>query len=98
MLLDSDHKTDVAKALSVFNRIRESGEKQGDGLYFYEGLFAEAGPDGYSICLRDAGARLDIFFHNKFRFESESSAMRQAFLRKVNMIYDEFQPLAGIDD
>lgn len=85
---DTDLKLEVAKALSVFNRIVEQGERQKNGHHLFQGVSAETGYDGYTVSLYDAGARLDIFFHNKFKLIFQTNKQKQSFLRKLDAIYD----------
>ncbi|MCV6547353.1 MAG: DUF3081 domain-containing protein [Cohaesibacter sp.] len=85
---DTDLKLEVAKALSVFNRIIKQGERQKNGHHLFEGMHAEMGYDGYTVSLYDAGARLDIFFHNKFKMSFETNKQKQSFLRKLDAIYE----------
>lgn len=74
-----DSKIKVRQALRVFNRIVSEGQKKG-ASYQMNGINAETGFDGYTVSLFNDYVRLDIFFHNKHRFEFTNAKERDGFL------------------
>ena len=83
--MNSDDRVSVKKALRVFQKVCDAGEKTGDE-YQYNGLKASSDFDGYTVTLRNDYVSLDIFFHNKFNFEYTNQKERDLFLEKIDQI------------
>ena len=83
-------KVDLVKMLSVFNRIIDHGELQGDGGRLLEGLRASHDLDGYILTLYDSGVRLDLFFHNRYKLDFQSRDQLAAFMKKADAIFKRY--------
>ncbi|MFT6791525.1 MAG: hypothetical protein ACJA04_000727 [Cellvibrionaceae bacterium] len=79
-------KIEVRKALGVIDYIFSEGEKDGDA-YVLNGLRAKSDFDGYTVTLMNDYVTLNIYFHNKFRFEYSSKKERDQFLEKMDLLY-----------
>ena len=77
-----NRKVNIKEALLAFNTIITKGRHNGDE-YTLNGLTAHTDFDGYTITIRNDYVRLDIYFHNKFKFDYSSSAERMLFLEKI---------------
>ncbi|MCV6611981.1 MAG: DUF3081 domain-containing protein [Amphritea sp.] len=87
--INSGTKVDLVKLLSVFNWIRDHGEKQSGGEYVLGGLYASHDFDGYTLTLWDAGTRLDLFFHNRYKLDYQNRDQLLTFMRKVDVIFEQ---------
>ena len=79
------NEIDIHRALRVFNKVATLGEKQSDNIqsvYRLCGLNALTDFDGYTIILSDAQVRLDIFFHNKYKFDYPNNEALENFLAR----------------
>ena len=79
-------KIEVNKALAVFDRIIEKGEKEGD-VFVLNGLVAEPSFDGYSVTIKDEKVALHIHFHNQFNVEYDSRKDFDEFMLKLERAY-----------
>lgn len=90
-MADSDaplnSKVDLVKTLSVFNWIIDHGELQADGSRLLDGLYASHDFDGYTLTLYDAGARLDLFFHNRYKLDFQSREQLKSFMSKIDSVF-----------
>jgi len=87
------NEIDIQRALKVFNKVTQYGEKRvtsheedsnsiyGDG-YHLCGINAQTDHDGYTIVLSDAQVSLTVFFHNKYQFEYPTHDALDNFLRR----------------
>ncbi|QDE32494.1 MULTISPECIES: DUF3081 family protein [Shewanella] len=89
------NEIDIHRALKVFNKITQYGEKRAiesdddghlDHDYWLCGMSAQTDHDGYTISLSDAQASLTVFFHNKYQFEYPTNDALDNFLRRFNDI------------
>lgn len=81
------NEIDIHRALRVFNKVATLGEKQSDNIqsvYRLCGLNALTDFDGYTISLSDAQVRLDIFFHNKYKFDYPNNEALENFLARLD--------------
>ncbi|MBX2859230.1 MAG: DUF3081 domain-containing protein [Cellvibrionaceae bacterium] len=83
--MSNDDKISIKKALRVFQKILDSGEKT-DSEFRLNGLRASTDFDGYAVTLRNDYVCLDIFFHNKFAFKYSNQRERDLFLDKLDQI------------
>ena len=61
---------DIKLALRVTDKIFSHGTRQGDN-YQFAGFTAWTDFDGYTITLSDENVKLNIYFHNKYEFDSD---------------------------
>ena len=80
-----ERKVDVALALRAFNKVRESGERDGEG-FVYGGLRASTDFDGYTVILTDEVTTLRIFFHNKFSLEPTRGKAVERLLSRIKRV------------
>lgn len=71
--------------LSVFEKIRQHGEKSGD-TYILDGVKAYTDLDGYTVYLEDAFVSLRFGFHNQYHFDYEKSEHLEKFELKLKAI------------
>ena len=79
------NEIDIHRALRVFNKVTTLGDKQSDStesVYRLCGLNAVTDFDGYTISLSDVQVRLDIFFHNKYKFDYPNNEALENFLAR----------------
>ncbi|NCO71511.1 MULTISPECIES: DUF3081 domain-containing protein [Shewanella] len=90
------NEIDIHRALKVFNKVTQYGEKRAleDGFgghdYWLCGISAQTDHDGYTITLSDAQVSLTVFFHNKYQFEYPTNDALDNFLRRFNDV-ENFQ-------
>ncbi len=84
----SDPRVDLVKVLGVFNWIMDHGEKQSGGEHLLDGLYACHDFDGYTLTLYDAGTRLDLFFHNRYKLDYQSREQFISFMKKIDLLFD----------
>lgn len=78
-----DKKFDVSQALRVVAKVIELGEKKDDEYYFH-GLHASEGFDGYRVHLHDDYVKLDIDFHNTYNLDFNDHKALELFLSKIH--------------
>ena len=74
--------------LSIFEKIRENGEKKGEG-YFLGGITAFSDYDGYTIFMEDQLVKLRFGFHNTYHLDYEHEKHKDDFLKKLYNIANE---------
>ena len=79
------NEIDIHQVLRVFEKIREQGEKSGDGFYL-DGMTASSDFDGYTIFLKDAQCSLTVFFHNKYQYDYPSEQAHEDFVKRLHAI------------
>lgn len=79
------YKLEIIQALSVFEKILTYGVRQGDE-FFLDGLWATPSFDGYTATLHDNDVSLNIEFHNKVRWNYDSSKDLDIFMVKLRHI------------
>ncbi|AEE24528.1 MULTISPECIES: DUF3081 domain-containing protein [Paraglaciecola] len=75
--------------LSIFEKIRENGEKKGEG-YFLGGITAFSDYDGYTIFMEDQLVKLRFGFHNQYHFDYEKDEHMEQFEKKLNAINTDY--------
>ncbi|WP_434928296.1 DUF3081 family protein [Shewanella sp. HL-SH8] len=81
------NEIDIHRALRVFNKVTQYGEKTSDtaeSVYHLCGINALTGFDGYTITLSDVQVKLDIFFHNKYQFDYPNNEALDNFLKRFS--------------
>ena len=77
---------EARKALEVFEKIVEHGERRDDDWVFDQ-MSANSGYDGYTVTLSDHHGSLTVNFHNTLHFDCDSSKALQAFIEHIERIY-----------
>lgn len=80
-----DHKIDIHQALEAFNQVTSHGEKK-DGEYVLDGLWADAGFDGYTVTLRDEKVTLTVHFHSKYDLDFPTNHDLEIFLQRLERV------------
>ncbi|MEH6558811.1 MAG: DUF3081 family protein [Oceanicoccus sp.] len=78
-----DKKFDVAQALRVIAKVIDQGEKK-DDEYYFNGLYASEGFDGYRVHLHDDYVKLDVDFHNTYNLDFSDQKVLELFLSKIH--------------
>ena len=75
--------------LSVFEKVRQNGEKDGE-VHILEGVKAYTDFDGYTLFIEDALVKLSFGFHNQYHFDYESNSHYEAFEKKLKYIVNQY--------
>ncbi|WP_158768777.1 DUF3081 domain-containing protein [Paraglaciecola sp. L1A13] len=75
--------------LSVFEKIREKGERKGEG-YLLGGVTAFSDFDGYTIFMEDQLVKLRFGFHNQYHFDYEKDEHMAQFEKKLKAIAKDY--------
>ncbi|WP_026377216.1 DUF3081 domain-containing protein [Aestuariibacter salexigens] len=71
--------------LSVFEKIRQHGERQ-DDRYVLDGVTAYTDHDGYTVFMEDALVKLRVGFHNQYHFDYDKAEHLETFEKKLKAI------------
>ena len=71
--------------LAAADKIRSFGERR-DSVFMLEGVCLVLSHDEYTIELRDAKVSLSLYFHNKFKVDTEKQSDLEAFYAVVDRI------------
>lgn len=80
-----DNKVNVAKALRVYQKVVNEGERNQD-QFVWKGLSVGSDWDGYSINLSEGRVNLQIFFHQRFSLEAPNRKEASLFLKKLDRL------------
>jgi hypothetical protein len=83
-------KIEVGNALRVFQTVIDNGTKTDKG-YEFKGLIADTGFDGYTVTLSDGAVTLTVMFHQKFAVDSPNSQATENFIKRLDVLLDEYQ-------
>ncbi|MFT2092011.1 DUF3081 family protein [Paraglaciecola sp. 2405UD69-4] len=83
------NEIDSKFVLSVFDKMREHGEKQQE-QYALGGLKGSTDFDGYTLFIEDALVMLRFGFHNQYAFEYEKEEHLEQFLKKMTAIEQNY--------
>lgn len=85
MALAQQNALDTKVVLSVFDKIRSHGSRDGQ-QYHLEGITAFTDFDGYTVYLEDARVKLSFGFHNQYHFDYDNQQAFEQFLQKIEYI------------
>jgi hypothetical protein len=83
------NEIDSKFVLSVFEKMRQHGEKQ-DEKYVLGGLEAFTDFDGYTLFIEDALVKLRFGFHNQYDFEYAKEEHFEQFMKKMSAIEQNY--------
>ena len=84
------NKLDSRFILSVFEKIRKHGKKDGES-YSLEGLKASTDFDGYTLFIEDAKVFMQFGFHNQYHFDYSNQDDYEQFEKKLNAVASQYQ-------
>ncbi len=82
-----EHHIDHKVVLRAAEKIREHGERDGDG-YMLDGIHMETTADEYTLILRSHGVTFTLFFHNKYKADVGKDGDLDRFYEHLQRIAD----------
>jgi len=83
------NQVDIQRLLRIFTLIQQYGEKTSQGHQLL-GLTATSDFEGYTLTISDQSVSLDLFFHNKYKFDYPNNQALETFERRLKQLEKEY--------